>query len=322
MRILVVDDDDPGRYLAATILRGYGHEVLEARNGQEALEVARAQAPDAATAIEVVLTDILMPTMDGYALCREWKADPALRQAPLIFYTATYTDPEDESFATTLGADGFVTKPQEPERLVQLIAEMVGAETGSTRLASDADEAHVLREYNERLVAKLERKVMEADRANEDLRQALEVLSDEVGVKNKLIEKLTSDVAEQQERAGDIAASYEQLDAVVRDCPAPVIALDAEGRITVWNPAAERLFGFTPAESIRYLVELAGDEPDLARRLLSGEVDPGLRVRRSHNKAGDLLEYSYRVTPLHGASGRPKGMIAVVTDWREVPEES
>ena len=151
VRALVVDDDESGRYLLASLMRGHGYDVIEAVDGEDALRQARS------TPVGVVVTDILMPRMDGYQLCREWKADPDLCAAPLIFYSATYTDPADMRFADGLGADAFFVKPLEPNVLVSKI-EAVMAEhehaRRQTREPSLTEETQVLREYNERLVSK------------------------------------------------------------------------------------------------------------------------------------------------------------------------
>jgi len=78
------------------LLQGHTFEVEMALNGKEALGKARTSPPD------LIVTDILMPVMDGYSLCREWKKDSELKKIPFIFYTATYTDPKDEEFALSL----------------------------------------------------------------------------------------------------------------------------------------------------------------------------------------------------------------------------
>ena len=90
MRVLVVDDEDAARYLIASLLKGHGYEVIEAVDGRDALAKARA------TDVDIIITDILMPNMDGYQLCREWKADEKLAEVPLVFYSATYTEPADD----------------------------------------------------------------------------------------------------------------------------------------------------------------------------------------------------------------------------------
>ena len=108
-RALIVDDKEENRYLLRMLLTGHGFEVDEACNGAEALAEARRQTPD------VVISDLLMPVMDGYTLLREWKADATLAGLPFIVYTATYTEPRDEKLALGLGADTFIVKPAEPD---------------------------------------------------------------------------------------------------------------------------------------------------------------------------------------------------------------
>ena len=118
-KILIVDDDSTNLYMLKSLLEGEGFDVTEAKNGQEALDVAHVDPPD------LILSDILMPVMDGYALCREWKSDDALKHIPLVFYTATYTEPKDEDFALSLGADRFILKPQEPDILMNILKEVL-----------------------------------------------------------------------------------------------------------------------------------------------------------------------------------------------------
>src|SRR5512138_1639234 len=103
-RILVVDDKSENRYMLEVLLKGHGHEVDTANNGVEALARAHAVPP------ALVISDLLMPVMDGFALCREWKGDDLLKRIPFVVYTATFTDPQDEKLALSLGADRFVIK--------------------------------------------------------------------------------------------------------------------------------------------------------------------------------------------------------------------
>src|SRR5690606_20714994 len=84
-RVLVVDDKEENCYYLQALLGARGFQVEVARNGAEALERARKSPPTA------VVSDLLMPVMDGYTLLRHWKTDPVLQQSPFIVYTATYT---------------------------------------------------------------------------------------------------------------------------------------------------------------------------------------------------------------------------------------
>lgn len=156
MRILTVDDDHQGRYLLEILLQGHGHSVRSAANGSEALAVLRAEPFD------LVISDILMPMMDGFQLCREIRADPRLRDLPLLIYTGTYTNPQDEDLARRCGADRFLMKPAEPETLLAVIGEMAaGAGQAHAPAAAEPPEEEVLLLYNDRLVRKLEEKMLQ-----------------------------------------------------------------------------------------------------------------------------------------------------------------
>src|SRR4051794_433013 len=109
MTILLVDDNELNLYQIQVLLRAHGFEIVSALDGAEALAKGRKTPPD------LIVSDILMPVMDGFSLCREWKQDPQLCKIPFIFYTATYTDERDREFALSLGAARFIVKPEEPE---------------------------------------------------------------------------------------------------------------------------------------------------------------------------------------------------------------
>ncbi len=164
--ILIADDNPQNLYMLQTLLGGHGYGVTIAANGAEALEKARSSRPD------LIISDILMPVMDGFTLCREWKHDDRLKDIPFMFYTATYTDPKDEEFALGLGAERFLAMPQEPEIVLSII-EGVFSEKKSSRLAapsgSQLEAAVFFREYNEALVRKLEDKMVEVDEAKRRL---------------------------------------------------------------------------------------------------------------------------------------------------------
>ncbi len=163
MRILIVDDRQDGRYLLEALLTGHGHRVLTACHGGEALEKL------AGGDVELIVSDILMPVMDGFQFCRTVKKDEALRHIPFIFYTATYTGSQDEALALQIGADRFLQKPCEPDLFIRTIEELAaagGCDPGTDPAMVDEEELLVL--YNERLVRKLEQKMVEAEREIEE----------------------------------------------------------------------------------------------------------------------------------------------------------
>ena len=166
-RFLIVDDETHNLYMLRALLEGHGFVVETAVNGQEALEKARTTPPD------MIISDILMPVMDGFSLCRAWMQDAQLRTIPFIFYTATYTDAKDEALALSLGAARFIVKPAEPDELVAAI-EAVFVEFAHGQLAipepPDQEEPVFLKKYNERLIKKLEDKMTQLERASQHLR--------------------------------------------------------------------------------------------------------------------------------------------------------
>ncbi len=168
-KILIVDDKEENLYLLETLLKSRGFAALPAENGLEALKIARDQIP------YLIISDILMPVMDGFTLCREWKADPDLKDVPFVFYTATYTDPKDEKFALSLGADRFILKPKAPDDFMEIIQDVI--QNMDQQLIPPAvpveKETVQLKEYNEALVRKLEDKMVQLEKANEELKNEI-----------------------------------------------------------------------------------------------------------------------------------------------------
>jgi len=119
MKILIIDDDRDSRLILRKNLEDAGHQVEEAIHGVDALFKARASRP------ELIVSDILMPVMDGYKLCFEVKHDKELNKIPFVFYTATYTDIEDEQLAIGLGASRYILKPMATEDFLQIVTEVV-----------------------------------------------------------------------------------------------------------------------------------------------------------------------------------------------------
>jgi len=168
--VLIADDIAENLYFLEVLLQGNGFEVRTVLNGAEALASARNNPPD------LIISDILMPVMDGYLLCREWRADEQLRQVPFIFYTATFTEKKDEELALGLGADRFVIKPQEPEALMAIISEVLTNPLSShEKLSTELEkkEGALLLEYNEALFRKLEKKMADLEEANRELKQSI-----------------------------------------------------------------------------------------------------------------------------------------------------
>jgi C4-dicarboxylate-specific signal transduction histidine kinase len=168
MKILIVDDDENSRVYLERALLKQGFAVESAPNGAEALNRAEVAPP------ELIISDILMPDLDGFELCRRVKCDDRLRGIPFIFYSATYVTPEDRRLAMKLGASRFLIKPMELEVFSNLIREVLG-EYRQARLeiprAPLAEGGELDRMQIQALTHKLEHKVREIAREREARRK-------------------------------------------------------------------------------------------------------------------------------------------------------
>ena len=118
-KLLVVEDVPHILELLEVTLKFKGYEVVSAVDGKEALEKIAQERPS------LIITDILMPRMDGYALVHELRSHPQYADIPIIFLSATYVTPEDKAFAMSLGATQFIEKPIDTEEFLLTIAELL-----------------------------------------------------------------------------------------------------------------------------------------------------------------------------------------------------
>ena len=167
-KILVVDDNNNSLYLLKKLFKNHGHEVVTASNGAEALEKARQDPPD------MIISDIIMPVMNGFSLCREWKADARLNKAPFVFYSATFTDSRDEKLGLALGASRFICKPIEPGEFINIITNVLKEyEEGKLKVPdtspNDEDVGNI---YADVLTRKLDRKVEELHKEHDALNRS------------------------------------------------------------------------------------------------------------------------------------------------------
>ena len=118
-RILVVEDQEDLRGVLRTLLTGSGYSVLEAVDGRDGISKVKSERPD------LILMDIQMPVLDGYAATREIKADPELNPIPIVA-VSSFAMRGDEEKARAAGCDHYVTKPYSPMQLLRLVRAILG----------------------------------------------------------------------------------------------------------------------------------------------------------------------------------------------------
>lgn len=174
MKVLIVEDDVSARTLLRLTLEHYHCTVIEAQDGQEGLEQAIRHNPD------IIISDALMPRMDGFQLLRALKLDPVLCTIPFLFYSSTYTGEKEHELARSLGAEAFINKPVEPvelwERTCQIMNDWKVRQNKPAYPAKSEGHEQFLRDYSQVVASKLEEKVRDLEDALKLRKQAEEEL--------------------------------------------------------------------------------------------------------------------------------------------------
>ncbi len=295
-RILIVDDKEENIYYLQALLEANGWEVETARHGAEALVKARQRPPD------LVISDLLMPVMDGYTLLRLWKADAILKKSSFIVYTATYTEPEDERLALSLGADAFILKPTEPDAFLARLREVqenAAATFPDSPKTPVGDEKELLKVYSETLIRKLEEKTLQLEESNRALQQ-------DIASRKK---------AEDALRLLNSAVLQTKESILITDAN-----LDLPGpKILFVNPAFTEMTGYTSEEAIGKTPRiLQGPRTDkavlrrLRKNLEGGAIFEGEAI--NYRKDGTEYIQEWQVAPLRDDQGSVTHYVAIQRD--------
>ena len=256
-RILIVDDKEEDLAYLRSLLTSRDYTVESAHHGAEALLKARLSPPD------VVLSDLLMPVMDGYALLGHWKADPRLKAIPFIVYTgSTYIDPADERLALNLGADAFILKPSDDEhviaRLREVQANAASARQVPPRIAA-AEEAQ-LKLYNDMLILKLEEKTLQLEAANRALREDI----------------ARREAAEEALRAREATMAAAQRIAHFASWELDLTSTDTDANPLRWSDEMFRIAGYEPGavevSNELFFSAVPGEEHEAIRQAVAGAI--------------------------------------------------
>jgi diguanylate cyclase (GGDEF)-like protein len=173
--ILIVDANPSDRRSYITLLGNFGHRLLEAGDGIDALEMAKIELPD------LIITDILMPRMDGFTLVRRLRAEPLLAGVPVIFQTSNYFESEIRRLAEASGIRYILRKPADPQEILRTVNATLKQPTIPARLPQTGQ---LQREHLQLLADKLYQKVSELETANKRLRN-LSLTDELTGLNNR-----------------------------------------------------------------------------------------------------------------------------------------
>lgn len=275
MKILVAEDTENSRIFLCDYLEGMGYKVISAENGRLALELLQSNT------VDLVITDVLMPELDGFELCQQIKSNPATSNVAVIFYTATYTDEQDRQLGLSFGASRYLLKPHEPDLLLKEIETvLLEAKTpdGIPALAPDLEYAY--------------RKV----------------------ISNKLSKKL----AELEKEKGESDRLTQQIETINDSLPTLISHLDTDLKYVYVNAAYERWHKLSKDEIVgHHIADIVGNK---GFQVVKSKLENALRGEKEffeteiRFKNGEFRYIQAQYMPSFGKDNKVLGIFAIVTD--------
>jgi len=188
MKVLVVDDSRSDRKVIRYNLEWHGCQVIEASNGRQGLEVAGTERPD------LIVSDCLMPVMDGFEFLHELNKLTELRAIPFVFYSAAYTGSKEVELAYALGARAFLEKPKSPDEFWEEVGRVMAAESAGGKAAGSLREDEPLESYSQLVAGKLEEKVRALSEMNESILRLNAELEQRVADRTAQLEAATREL--------------------------------------------------------------------------------------------------------------------------------
>lgn len=216
--LLLVEDDPLQLQLASFRLTRLGFAIETAHHGNEALERARRTPPD------VIVSDVLMPELDGFGLAVALRRDAALRSIPLVLLTSSYVEASDRELARRVGADDFVLRTPDLEELARALRKVIARGASQSRQSTPVSE-ELEREHARRTVRQLERQLTHAS----ELMRRCSLLSAELTILTSLSEAVLKHHDVESALAGALASCFDAS----KDTYGALYLLDAQERLRV-----------------------------------------------------------------------------------------
>ncbi|MBX2991678.1 MAG: response regulator [Bacteroidetes bacterium] len=321
-RILIAEDEPTQALKLQFILQQSGYEVSVAENGMHALDLIRQQPP------ALVISDIMMPVMHGYELCRAIRADESLKNMHVILLTS-HSNPTDVLHGLESGADSFVTKPYNAKSLLarvhQILSTTAEGTSGNARPTVDITfdgEKYSINSSRQQILnffvstyESMIQKNAELAKARDELQSLSENLERKVGERTQWLQEEIKERQRVEEQIREQAALLDKAQDAIA-------VHDLEGNIVYWNESATRVYGWGAdeiigknAEEILYKeVSTAAANSPLRRALENGEWSGELKQTTKDEK--DITVQS-RWTLVRDNNGEPKSLLVINSDITE-----
>ena len=309
-RILIIEDSLTQAAQLKDLLQKYGYWVTVATNGEEGLAAARERKPD------LIISDIVMPVMDGYEMCQAIKRDGVLKDTPVILLTVL-SDTNDVVRALRAGVDYYLTRPYYENHLLSQVESALARPVRQENDGAEEElevvfggERHVVTSDRQQILNLLLSTYDNAVQQNRRLTKTQRELQ-------KLNEKLQQEIIERKQAEEEIRQLKDFNEGIVQNMTEGIAIENAEGRIVFINPAAADLLGYSPEELLgqHWTIIVSPDQHPSVQaayeRRIHGEADRyELQLVR---KDGALIPVLVSGSP-QTEEGRFAGTLSVFTD--------
>lgn len=321
-RILIAEDEPTQALKLQFILQQSGYEVAVAENGMHALELIRQQPP------ALVVSDIMMPVMHGYELCRAIRSDESLKDIHVILLTS-HSNPTDVLHGLESGADSFITKPYNTKALLSRV-EQILTEKADTCVSGIRPTAGIMFEGQQYCVNSTRRQILNffvstyesMQEKNAELAKARDELQSLSETLERKVEERTQWLKEEIKERQRVEEQIREQAALLDKAQDAIAVHDLDGNIVYWNESANRMYGWhvdeiigKNAEEILYKeVSTTTANSPLKQALDKGEWSGELKQT---TKDGRDITVQSRWTLVRDNYGEPKSLLVINSDITE-----
>ena len=242
LKLLLVDDDQKSLKLLSAIFESEGYETICTADGQDAFDVLLTKGK-----VDAVITDILMPNVDGYFLSYKIRTNTNLKNIPIIIYSGTFMQDDEEKIAEQMGADAFLRKPTPRLELLSVVKNLI-AQPENRKSPSEAISFEIFRKYNSEVIQKLELRNKELEEAKESLEKIVLERTRELDITNKELSAANEELRAANEELTNLndqllAASehIKQQSQIIIDQQAEAIKRSEQSQEIIFNNTHEEI---------------------------------------------------------------------------------